>query len=57
MMEFIFGMQVNIEVFYKVILSFLVCVARHAQTAENKKHVQNTQKNKLAYLCNTSRKT
>ena len=26
MMKFIFGMQINIEVFYKLILSFWVCV-------------------------------
>ena len=30
-------MQINIEVFYKLILSFWVCVARHAQGTQNKK--------------------
>ena len=48
MMKCIFGMQLNIEVFYKFILSFWVCVARHAQSFQNKK---------FAYLCNISRKT
>ena len=47
-MEFIFGMQVNIEVFYKLILPIWVCVASHAQSTQNKK---------FAYLCNISRKT
>ena len=26
---FIFGMQINMEVFYKLILSFCVCATRH----------------------------
>ena len=43
MMKFIFGMQMNIEVFYKLILSYLVCVTRHAQGSQNKK---------CACLCN-----
>ena len=30
-------MQINIEVFYKLILSFWVCVARHAQSIQNNK--------------------
>ena len=42
-MKFIFGMQINIKVFYKLILSFLLCVTRHAQ---------NTQSKKFAYLFN-----
>ena len=33
----IFGMQINIRVFYKLILSFWVCVARHAESTQNKK--------------------
>ena len=37
-MKFIFGMQINIKVFYKLILSFWVCVARHAQSTQNKKY-------------------
>ena len=41
-MKCIFGMQINIEVFYKLILSFYVCVVRYAQS---------TQINKFAYLC------
>ena len=41
-------MQIKIEVFYKLILSFWVCVARHAQSTRNKK---------FAYLCYISRKT
>ena len=31
-MKFIFGMQINIEVFYKLILSFWVCAIRYAQS-------------------------
>ena len=46
-MKFIFGMQVNIEVFYKFILSFWVCITRHAKSTQNKKFV---------YLWNVSRK-
>ena len=42
-MKFIFCMQINIiEVFCKVIPSFLVSVTRHAQSTQNK----------FAYLCN-----
>ena len=48
MMKFIFGMQINIEVSYKLILSFLVCVIRHAQSTQNKK---------FAYFSNISKKT
>ena len=47
MMKFIFGMQINIEVFCKLILSFWVCATRH---------VQSTQNEKFAYLRNISRK-
>ena len=36
MVKFIFGMQINIEVFYKLILSFWVCVTSHAQSTKNK---------------------
>ena len=43
MMKCIFGMQINIEVFYKLILSFWVCVTRYAQSTQNKQ---------FAYLCN-----
>ena len=48
MMKRIFGMQTNIEVFYKLILSFWVCLARLAQSIQNKK---------FAYLCSISKKT
>ena len=34
MMKFIFGMQINIEVFYKLILSIWVCVTRHVQSTQ-----------------------
>ena len=37
MMKFVFGMLINIEVFYKLVLSFWVCIAKHAQSTENKK--------------------
>ena len=36
MMNFIFAMQINIVVFYKLILSFWVCVTGHAQSTQNK---------------------
>ena len=48
MMKFIYGMQINIEVFYLWILSFWMCVARNAPITQNKK---------LAYLCHASIKT
>ena len=35
-MEFIFGMLIKIKVFYKLVVSFWVCVARHAQSIQNK---------------------
>ena len=47
-MRFIFGMQINIKVFFKMTLSFWVCVVRHDKSTQNKK---------FAYLCNISRKT
>ena len=40
-------MQINIENFCKLILSFWVCVARHAQSIQNKK---------FTYLCNSPKK-
>ena len=43
-MNFIFSMQINIQVFCKMILSFWVSVTRHAQITQNK----------FAYLCNIS---
>ena len=46
-MNFIFGMQIKIEVFYKLILSVQVCVARHIQSTLNKK---------FAYFCNSFKK-
>ena len=47
MVKFIFGMQINIEVFYKVIIRLWVCTAMHAQITQNKKFV---------YLYNVYRK-
>ena len=32
-----FWHEINIEVFYKLILSFVVCVIRHAQNTQNNK--------------------
>ena len=29
-------MQINIEIFYKLILSFWACITRHAQSTQNK---------------------
>ena len=46
MMTSIFGIQIKIKVFYKVILSFWLCVTGHAQSAQNK----------FAYLFNVFRK-
>ena len=46
-MMFIYGIQINVEVFYKFIISFCFCVARHAQRTQNKN---------FAYLCNISKK-
>ena len=43
-----FSMQINTEVFCKLLLLFWAYEARHAQSMQNKK---------FAYLCNTSRKT
>ena len=48
MMKFIFVIQINIKVFYQLMLPFLVCIARLVQSTQNKK---------FAYLCNISRKT
>ena len=47
MMKFIFVIQINIKVFYQLMLPFLVCIARLVQSTQNKK---------FAYLCNISRK-
>ena len=46
-MKFIFGMHINIDVFYKLMLLFWVFVTMHAQSTQNKK---------FAYLCNISKK-
>ena len=46
MMNFIFGIQINIEVFCKLILSFWLCITRHAQSSQNK----------FRYLSSISRK-
>ena len=42
--EFVFCMEINIKVLYKLILTFWVCATRHAQSTQNK----------FAYLCNIS---
>ena len=47
MMKFVFCLQINIKVLYKLILSFWVCATRHARSTQN---------NKLAYFCNISSK-
>ena len=46
MMNLIFGMQINIKVFYKLILSFWLRTTRHAESTQNK----------FAYLFSISRK-
>ena len=43
MMKFIFCMQTNIKVIYKIIVSLWVCVARHAQRTENNKFTRYSQ--------------
>ena len=45
-MNLLFGMQINIEVFYKLILSFWLGVIRHVQSTQNN----------FSYLCNNPRK-
>ena len=45
-MNCIFGKHIDIEIFYKLILSFYVCVIRHARSAQNK----------FTYFSNISRK-
>ena len=47
MIKFIYGMQINNEVFYKLILSFWMCTTRHSLSTQNKN---------FAYLCNIFRK-
>ena len=42
-MKFIFWMQINVEVFYKMIVSLRVCVSRHAQKTENNKFTRSLQ--------------
>ena len=34
-MKFIFDIEINMEVFYMLMLSFCVCVTRHAQSTQN----------------------
>ena len=36
-MKCIFGIQIKMEVLYKLILSFWVCVTKHAQSTQNNK--------------------
>ena len=64
MTKFIFGMQVNIEVFPKLILSFWVCATIDTEVFYKvilsfwvcaTRHAQTTKKKKFAYLCNISR--
>ena len=38
-MKFILGIQINMEAFYKLILSFWVCVTKHTQSTQNNKFV------------------
>ena len=46
MINFTFGMQINVEVFYRLILSFWLCIIRHYQSTQNE----------FAYLCGISGK-
>ena len=36
MVNFIFGMQINIKVFYKLVLSCWICLTRHAKSIQYK---------------------
>ena len=36
-MKLIFSLQINVKGFFEFLLSFLVCVARHAQITQNSK--------------------
>ena len=36
-MKFIFGIQINMGVFYELILLFWVCLTKHAQSTQNNK--------------------
>ena len=38
-MKLIFCLRINVEVFFKLIVSLLVCVARHTESTENNKLV------------------
>ena len=55
-MKFIFGIQITIEVFYRLILSLWVCIARHAQSTQNNKFAISLQylkkdlKNEVGFL-------
>ena len=57
MMKFIFGMQINIEVFYKLILPFWMCVTRHAQSTQNSKltisliYLKENAKDEVDFFC------
>ena len=46
-MKSIFGMQINIDIFGNLIVSFWLCVVKHAQSTQNKR---------FPYLCKISRK-
>ena len=37
MMKFIFGMDINLKIFYMLIVPLWVCIARHAQSNQNNK--------------------
>ena len=43
MMNFLFAMSRNIEIFYKLILPSWVCVSRHAQSTQNNKLATSSQ--------------
>ena len=42
-MKLIFCLRINVEVFFKLIVSLLVCVARHTESTENNKLVISVQ--------------
>ena len=37
MMKCIYGMQINVKIFFNFIVSFWVCIASHAQNSQNNK--------------------
>ena len=55
MMKCIFGVQINIEVFYKLIVPFWVCIPKHAQRTQIRsfislQYLQKNMENEVDFL-------